>query len=1035
MRHIVLPILLFGVCCQVTADSARDSAREMMARFESPLPEGCIVATDDLAFPSVPDGFSRLVRFVEIDGSYRASLSTGELEDYLLAPDKIDPAPDGYDWGTCHARVRFAALADVEDTDEIESTSETTTEPDSDIATTPADRTGPDTTVAATHSRLGTGTTSLCTSPSSGAARKVMVPDVRFLTQYCLDNSVSAAASASAGTELPDCGGWSAIAEGGVPSERATMGIVLPDGSQIRWGLDTALASVFEKADRGPYLGEEYIGPDLAEARFPNGVVLGQEADHGYTALVPVGLLPYWSSSVVPETPVEPLELDLIPLMALDGSAVRDHLYVSDRKSGADSARNSLTISLSLEARNAMGHAVEADACSSRVRYDITTTTLEDFFEISGDTTKELSIGTTHEVRLTLKDLLEPGILEITHNDLFYGAWIEIRATAIDSEGATEPLGTTGFALYRWADASDDEHEGRSIAMMRTLADGAGGVVRSRAVDVRVPPEAAFELSAEPGSEFSFVRDVATMTDGTTDRTMSAFRFDPNPVTGRTRRFDALTLSRDGRTVATIDIEGTAEPRQKIHFNETGLITQLRNIKSDRAGKHAVIEDAGSLPRNEHGNVDWKALSTSDPARFSRIDEQLDVHPALVTEEEVDMLNAAATTAAIKTQMQGLWGDLFDGLEWSSSPADAVQLEWYVRSNRRAFPMGLTPAPVGTDNYDELRRMFEFGAEYNKAETAYRLSERLNQTREQPVWLWPDSILENHAGQGDLSMSLTLDDFVNAMAKTAVHEVGHAFGLSHPVQSEDTGWAEVQLIHLPRDPEFYPVGISFRGEGISVSLDDMEWPGYLKRPAAIGWRLAELPSIGYETYGAQPWNYLGVTMARCTEDSCPGVMPSRLESTYRLVFANHMGTYDQPEFDVSDGTVITVEDGGGHNIVDQRTFGGRCVRAMVRERTEGPDRHTMLSDIMHGGYKDTAGKLRFRSGVSLELMKMALALDYDLDDAEVAARFARYQVEDFALFGGRDFRPEEPAGPFDLCATVPIINSQTGDFLPAISPR
>jgi hypothetical protein len=49
------------------------------------------------------------------------------------------------------------------------------------------------------------------------------------------------------------------------------------------------------------------------------------------------------------------------------------------------------------------------------------------------------------------------------------------------------------------------------------------------------------------------------------------------------------------------------------------------------------------------------------------------------------------------------------------------------------------------------------------------------------------------------------------------------------------------------------------------------------------------------------------------------------------------------------------------------------------------------SDIMYGGFNDINGELRFRPGVSLEILEMALARDYTLDDVDkVVALFEAY---------------------------------------------
>ena len=79
-----------------------------------------------------------------------------------------------------------------------------------------------------------------------------------------------------------------------------------------------------------------------------------------------------------------------------------------------------------------------------------------------------------------------------------------MKAWSEDKPG--EILDEVLFSVYRFVDASDDEHHGRSVGMARTLGDGPGEVIRQRRVDVAVVDSADFMIQAEGDNGFSFRR-------------------------------------------------------------------------------------------------------------------------------------------------------------------------------------------------------------------------------------------------------------------------------------------------------------------------------------------------------------------------------------------------------------------------------------------------------------------------------------------------------------------------------------------------
>jgi len=1061
-------------------------AQSELAQFEGPLPAGCIINEADLVAPPIPEGMTRAVRFVEINGNLRFSLTTGELAEFLLATNQVEPNPDGHNWGEgCRGRVRFAFVNDApaEPTDPSGGGQASSTVSSTGAqAPTTTDGQSSSATVA-----LIEPDETQCTPPLSSSPQRVLVPDVRFLSRGCLASTTSVRPDAAVTVEysrFPDsCTQWSEVVENGFVAEHsAIVGIVLPGGSRVSWGLDVGRSASWVEHERPPYQGEEYQGPILKESAFSNGVMISEE-EKGYATLVPVSLLPYWSGSQVAlPKPEESAWPQPSPIFRLNSStSFSDLFFGSDFELIGDDDTGStdgFTLELEALARNVNGQPIATTQCSENLVFEISTEfpnafqdgetvheTPVEFFDI---TTQDqtglpddgmqvvLESGETYSFSAQLKHYLSR--INEQHHDLLFGASITIKAW-VENE-PDEILDEVIFSVYRFVDASDDEHNGRSVAMARTLGDGPGKVVRKRRVDVAVVDSADFTIQAEGDNGFSFNRGEA--------RSPSYFLFDPHQADERQRDLqDHLTIIRksyngsDIRQVTRLPIIGTAEPKNKVFFNIDTFEDVLSEIyiRSNTAEYAQLYGDYDVLPKKANGSVD---ISNTGSAQLSAFSDFLKVHPALITEDEraflVHPAQQAALAEQIKTRMTNLWGQLMQGIEWTDAedPDNTVKILWEVRKNlhwKSPFALGVSlnesGGREGTDNYHELAVLVRTIDSYNDAEAAYRLSKAMNPGHRKDIHVYMDSILESHRGNpSNYSPTLSEDEFIKAVSKTALHEAGHTFSLSHVVQRtgvSDEELNEVQILRIPQNvPE---ITFGFGSESLTLTQDKLERingePSY---KLTLG--MTDFQNIGVANMNAEdPGEARGIYVIRCDEDSksfawVPHLVRSRCllddggagqdiwtvdNELWVATFANHLQGYDMPEITLSNGSVETFRDGKSYSYVEMNAVGNACQYAIIdTQDPKGPSQLAVLTDIMHGGLNDISGALSFHPKVSLELMKIALALDYSGTEAKDAIHVLRKQVEGFDRYGGNDFKSTIKGDWDKHCKPLEKIESTTG---------
>lgn len=876
-------------------------------------------------------------------------------------------------------------------------------------ATSPAPTT---TTPPSSQAPVQTGGSDPCGPPPATPPRTVLVPEVKFLVERCTSVTSTCSATAKSGSGSSDCVTqclqWSDPAIQGAPREKETIGLILPGGDRIEWGRGVAEGAQFSWF-KYPDQGEEISGPVLELGQFSNGVAV-REVEYGrYSTEVPVSLLPVWSSSTTAATkPKVTSTIKPIPIIKLNGSEQFKHLWYTDDNgqftlsfaNNAKAAGPSGAASMSATGGCPSGGNMVVELTLKKVQPSL----LEEaqpFFEGVETQTFTLAPQETKELTGTLKKLLES--IKTYKSDILFGARIAIKVW--EEHKPETLLEDLAFGVYRFLDVADDEHKDGVVEMARTLADGPDKVVRLRELAMQVHPDAAVKFDSDNPQEFR-VRE---------EQGATSFRFDPKHSDRRERVSGTLVLSakQDNRRIGSLRFKGTGELQNRIVFDVAKFIRALEKVV-------IIAKD----PRNAQAN----------PPSYM-------VHPALVPSEEWKEFDSpskqAALAADIKARMQFLWEEagLMPGIRWETrvDPENTVDFDFQLRENndpKGGFPRAVTPG--GADNLDAIREIVRDKDQWNKAELAFRLSKAINPGYKQTIEVWPDSLLEGIPPSPNNRVILTREQIVNAFAKTMVHEIGHSWSLDHPVKA-DLIPARTTLQQLVLKQELSRTAtfqLSFHGQTTKplpyFETDPATGANRQVSGSTIWPALLNLSSIGFENYTPidPEWhlkktpefkatNRYGVFVYRCTYvlknaqalrdeatntgseeaqsanlervnlliDRCNATPVNDRYFKFFIEFANHLRGADVDPITIipSDaGAIALVEKGEKtFKVQTKNNKAGAKVRAII----DGYSEADVFSDLM-ADINDAAGDLKFREGLSLEPLKMALALNYTKEEVE-----------------------------------------------------
>ncbi len=562
---------------------------------------------------------------------------------------------------------------------------------------------------------------------------------------------------------------------------------------------------------------------------------------------------------------------------------------------------------------------------------------------------------------------------------------------------STNLLVNDSFNVYRFVDVADDDHTDGLVEMSKTLADGSGDVRRRRLVSLQVHPEAevVFTLFEDPDFSAPQLANKQAM-----------FIFDPltstSPYVSK-QGIIFVETKNGGFHVGELNIQGRAMPKNKIFFNFPSLDHTLDAVN--------VYAQVGQYAQDN--TTDWH------------------VHPALVPTRERSLFDSYHKRKRlgedIKKQMETLWGtELMQGVEWVSSPDpnNTVKMNWGALSNKGAnFKMGATPA--GTENFEAIKALLHAPMKFNRAELAFRLSEILNQNLLDEVNLFADGMLEAHWGVGQSKVAFMRKEIINMFAKTAVHEIGHSLSLDHPAQASSSNEEnEFQKLTLHNQ--------SYRSDKFQLAFHTQVtdllsfYPGtfFTKKVGKLKIQesLVALRSVGTANYYYDKdtkkfvKSLVGILVYQCSSvttgvpvavsTACRAVSSSMKEQTFILEFVNHLAGTDVDAVEVivntpgnpAAGTVETLQDGSSRFFIKYKGTGVFRKRGII----DGYPEAQLTNDIMYGGWHDVDGSLKFQPGLSLEPMKMALALNYTNADVEKVVKFYKAKIAAYKNWGHPD---------------------------------
>ena len=775
------------------------------------------------------------------------------------------------------------------------------------------------------------------------------------------------------------------------------VGVVLSNGELIRWS-DAVAESKVEKS--------VYSGDVQTTWSFSNGVVITQTYDETFlfsrastVSRVPSDNTETGSAtgSEMSSNPVL-ISTDPKPVVKLNGKLGLQHLFfVKDDEEFELTIKNDGVL---------VDEAIEQDSnCPSvsakpmLVRLEIEFS--KPFFTgIEGD---EFTLHPQESRALSAQLLPFFNTIQEIDRDRLYGA--SLALTIWTEEATGDPIFEDSFNVYRFVDAADRLHADGMIHMARTLGDGPRGVVRRRPVDALLPESAEVRWLPRRG-ELS----VRKQSSGW------AFRFDPD-LSSKRRTVDGLFELRavsDGQFAGKLRAEGMAEPKNKIDLGFDRAETQLAGLFE----------------------------SARDPSYARANPKDIGVHPALIPPDETSLFDDAEKRAAlfqdIQKRLETLWGELFRGIELTNSTDsdNGVTVNWIDIPNTKTAH-GLTPGTMdidlpmlpdghdhdGTDNLDTILELVKKRDQYNEGEFAYRLSEAINPNHVKEVRIFLNAILQHNLGYGRNSVVMQRDEFINTVAKVVIHEISHTMSMDHPIQA-------VATINVPVPNERQ---ILVLNDGLTPSvLAQLHFKLHGGETARLGnylglhggdiGRALEAMLSDSSVVGVKNWP-TGASEPGAKVFHCKGTYPDQfadinavcatmasvdLDRAYVIAFANHLAfTNIEPMILRPNylGVLTTHTNGSATNTIkggkaDRSDF---SVLAKIDENALGVSLGTLKADIMHGGFNDFEGHLAFQPKITFEALKIALALDYTLEDIERTAAYYNALEDAYTRWGSFGF--------------------------------
>ena len=412
--------------------------------------------------------------------------------------------------------------------------------------------------------------------------------------------------------------------------------------------------------------------------------------------------------------------------------------------------------------------------------------------------------------------------------------------------------------------------------------------------------------------------------------TLDKLIFDPQEVGKFATSIGIITP--DGKAFANVLLlMGQGTPKYKVFVDTTNLENVLKGIVASRSA--------------------------------SQLNEQL------VTSIELAMFDTDPERAAIAEKVRdgilSRFAEFSPGIESGSDPNDKATITVTFGANLDGRELGNSKVNGVGDGVDSQTFIEELARIANQpgrgeGERMFLLSEALNQNPQTPVIVWAGTHLQGQTAP----LNLSREQFINALVKTGAHEVAHTLGAAHAAKSK---------LQFPPTDEIQKLSFAGITGGITLAFNEST-PTAKILPAAS-------PEEVQQTLGLLP-NVVkdNITVSKSSDGE------------FTITFVRDFQGIDVPQLvarDAATGNVLV-------DVVSTETNGlstleiegsGNFAKEINRGSSLGKN------DMMGQGFPDYDGTHRFLPGLSREVVRVGLHIDWTPDEAESAIKYLKENID------------------------------------------
>ena len=443
---------------------------------------------------------------------------------------------------------------------------------------------------------------------------------------------------------------------------------------------------------------------------------------------------------------------------------------------------------------------------------------------------------------------------------------------------------------------------------------------------------------------------------------VNGFIFDPI-LTGPDLSTTLQVLTPQGNPIpdGTLLLTGQGTPKNIININRFGLDTILTRLGSGL----------------ESNNI---------------------TEPLLVTSVERKMLDEpterAAIIDAVANKVSAYFSDVSSGIEVQDNPSslNSVFVSW--KNDTAIDRFGDSKPGGGIDAAVEIQNIKLNRDRWNRSELVFRFSNAVNKALASIVEVYVDNHLEWQLGgdggtpaSANQPLNLSVEELVNALAFNVAHEVAHTLGLPHVAQGTPptTKVGEIQRITLSGGGPNSEFSLTF--DGVSTPMLDKNATGSDVERVLLNLSNLSRRAVNVKVTGPNGGPYLVEFIGLLQGTDVPELGHAETDGLSVSVVTTRVAQ-SLPD--------IEKNADGSKKLVTIGSLSGK-------------------NDVMYGGNLDMDGNARFQSGLTLEMLKLALKTDFSLDEALTALDYvtATFASNSFSSLSSGDGGEETPPiGPF-----------------------